>query len=319
MGAIAWLRALVARPSPKVLPPPVGGVTFEAAQAHYTAALRARSITGKTVENKLAAFNYLQPIFQGREIEGIRPFEIARLIRQIHDDGMHVTSRHVLSTSRDFFNEALLQGWVDINPALHVKRLPAPVRRQRLTLAQFLAIADYGRQHFPPWFYVCMRLALVTGQRRSDLIRLRFADVRDGHLFVEQYKTGARVAIPLDLRLDALGCSVGEVIEEARAYGPDDSDFLLRTAARPARCLSAQSLSNRFWVARNAVCPHTGPGEPPTFHEVRSLSERLYRAQGIDTQTLLGHKHQRMTDKYNDERGLNAGCWKYLELPKMPP
>lgn len=41
----------------------------------------------------------------------------------------------------------------------------------------------------------------------------------------------------------------------------------------------------------------------PTFREQRSLSERLYRDQGVDTQKLLGHKTQEMTDRYNDDRG----------------
>ncbi|RGO38690.1 hypothetical protein DXB20_14315, partial [Escherichia coli] len=39
------------------------------------------------------------------------------------------------------------------------------------------------------------------------------------------------------------------------------------------------------------------------FHEQRSLSERLYREQGLDTQKLLGHKSRKMTDRYNDDRG----------------
>lgn len=33
------------------------------------------------------------------------------------------------------------------------------------------------------------------------------------------------------------------------------------------------------------------------------LSERLYRAQGINTKDLLGHKNQIQTDKYHDDRG----------------
>ena len=45
------------------------------------------------------------------------------------------------------------------------------------------------------------------------------------------------------------------------------------------------------------------PGTAPTFHEQRSLSERLYREQGLDTQKLLGHKSRKMTDRYNDDRG----------------
>ena len=44
-------------------------------------------------------------------------------------------------------------------------------------------------------------------------------------------------------------------------------------------------------------------GTPATFHEQRSLSERLYRAQGVNTKDLLGHKNQIQTDKYHDDRG----------------
>jgi hypothetical protein len=46
----------------------------------------------------------------------------------------------------------------------------------------------------------------------------------------------------------------------------------------------------------------------------RSLAERLYCGQGIDTRTLLGHKRQAMTDVYNDDRGLSRGQWRVLIL-----
>ncbi|MBK1712782.1 hypothetical protein CKO43_08320 [Rubrivivax gelatinosus] len=45
----------------------------------------------------------------------------------------------------------------------------------------------------------------------------------------------------------------------------------------------------------------------PTFHEVRSLSKRLYKAQGdVDTETLLGHATERMSNLYDDPRGAEA-------------
>lgn len=53
-----------------------------------------------------------------------------------------------------------------------------------------------------------------------------------------------------------------------------------------------------------------GGRTPPTFHELRSLSERLYRDQGINTQALLGHRHARMTEVYNDPRGAEWGTVK---------
>ncbi|WP_238392818.1 tyrosine-type recombinase/integrase [Buttiauxella sp. 3AFRM03] len=43
---------------------------------------------------------------------------------------------------------------------------------------------------------------------------------------------------------------------------------------------------------------------PPTFHEIRSLAGRLYeKAFGKEfTQKLLGHKSEKMTEKYLDVR-----------------
>ena len=313
-AALDWVRRAFFG-APQENPPLETPASFERAVQHYKAVLATRSLNPKSVNNKVSALRYLEAVFDGRTVDSIRPFEVARLVREIHNAGKQVTSRQVLSVARDIFNEVLLEGWNDINPALHVKRPQAPVRRRRLTLDQFLAIHDYLRAHAPPWAPVSLRLALVTAQRRSDLVRMRSEDVHDGHLFVDQHKTGARIAIPLALRLDALNCTVGDVVEEALRYQPLDNSLLLRTAARPGRRLHPQTVTFRFWKARVALGVHTGPGDPPSLHEIRSLSERLYRAQGVDTQTLLGHRRPQMTDLYNDDRGLTARQWKYVPLP----
>jgi hypothetical protein len=45
--------------------------------------------------------------------------------------------------------------------------------------------------------------------------------------------------------------------------------------------------------------------DAPTFHEIRSLSKRLYMEQGgIDTKALLGHVSDAMADLYANSRGL---------------
>jgi hypothetical protein len=51
------------------------------------------------------------------------------------------------------------------------------------------------------------------------------------------------------------------------------------------------------------MMPRLHETERATFHEIRSLSERLYREQGVDTRLLCGQSHQKMTDRYNDLRG----------------
>lgn len=67
--------------------------------------------------------------------------------------------------------------------------------------------------------------------------------------------------------------------------------------------VSTKTLTSAFKKARDKSGLKWDSGTEPTFHEQRSLSERLYCNQGIDTQKLLGHQTSRMTDKYNNDRG----------------
>ncbi|RJF57272.1 hypothetical protein D4100_00235 [Serratia inhibens] len=73
---------------------------------------------------------------------------------------------------------------------------------------------------------------------------------------------------------------------------------------KPGQSVDTSSLSRSFLETRQAagVNPPKN-GTAPSFHEQRSLAERLYSAQEIDTQTLLGHKTQEMTDRYHDDIG----------------
>ena len=161
-----------------------------------------------------------------------------------------------------------------------------------------------------------MLLALLTGQRISDITKMKFSDVWDGHLHVQQEKTGARIAIPLSLRCEVLGLSLEEVINRCR----DSilSPYILHHTRRSGSSergdpVTPHTLRAHFMAARKATGLKWETGAAPTFHEQRSLSERLYRKQGVDTRTLLGHKRQEMTDKYNDDR--DPG-WKRLVVKK---
>ncbi len=160
-----------------------------------------------------------------------------------------------------------------------------------------------------------MLLALVTGQRLSDICDMKFTDIEDNHLLVEQNKTGSKIAIPLALRCDGLEISLGEVISMCRDQV--FSQYLLHhhhakgTAKRGGK-VKPSTLTVAFSKARDEVdYDWTKNGSAPSFHEQRSLSERLYRAQGIDTRLLLGHSNKTMTDRYNDSRGKE---WKKLVI-----
>src|SRR5690554_3641711 len=71
------------------------------------------------------------------------------------------------------------------NPAAAILKRREKKARARLTKAQFDAI----RALCEPWMQNAMDLALVTLQRRGDVARMKFDDVKDGRLHVVQEKT----------------------------------------------------------------------------------------------------------------------------------
>lgn len=67
--------------------------------------------------------------------------------------------------------------------------------------------------------------------------------------------------------------------------------------------VKSNTITMNFSKARDKADIKWGDGTPATFHEQRSLAERLYVAQGLDTQKLLGHKSPNQTAQYHDDRG----------------
>lgn len=277
----------------------------------FQQSLAARGLSDKTLANHDVALRQLRAAIGRNVISRIRPHQIAQATRELHLRHPHAAQR-LLAEARAVFAEAVALGWSDTNPAAEVKMPVAKIARQRLTLEQWQAMAEYARASMPPWIWRMLILALVTGQRRGDLCRLQFDDVRDDHLCLCQEKTGTLVRIPLDLRMDVIDVSVGEAVEMCRGYSKGNV-YLLRKSTGAQ--LSPDSLSARFETCREAVFgQHTGEGMPPSLHECRSLAERIYRTQGVDTRVLLGHTRQKMTDLYNHDRGLSGGRWKTVTL-----
>lgn len=299
---------LVSRTIGRVAP---GYRTCREWSAVYLQIIDVRQITEHTKANRRCALQHLLNELGDERIGSIKPLRVGKLIRGISTRSPQ-TAKRVLFEARDFFNEAILEGWIDHNPAAAIKPPLVRILRHRLSFDHWRRIRAWSVSNQPPWVQRMLDLALVTGQRRSDIAVMGGANVWDRLLHVEQIKTGTRIALPLDLRLEVLGKTVGDVLEDCVGYAAPGATFVRR---KSGAALVDASLSARFEEAREGAGLTWDSGNPPSLHECRSLSERLYRAQGIDTKTLLGHKHQSMTDIYNDDRGLNGKQWQVLQLP----
>ena len=178
-----------------------------------------------------------------------------------------------------------------------------------MRLEEWQALYEESLKSEPAWVSRMLLLALVTGQRRADLQKMAFADVRNNHLFIEQQKTGERIALPLNLKLKPVHMSLAQVIKSCQKYAVPGETLLRKDNGQPL-CLNYMTARFRDLFVR--VHKRIDTGYRPTLHECRSLSEHLYRQQGIDTQVLLGHRNQAMTDQYNDSRGLDRERFSFL-------
>nr|WP_278991987.1 phage integrase Arm DNA-binding domain-containing protein [Plesiomonas shigelloides] len=262
-----------------------------------------------TFKQKQFPINTLRNMLGTKPIHTISVLDCNTVLEAIQDGGKSRMAQIVRTVMIEVFKVAQHMGDVPVgfNPAEATLKPFNRISRSRISLSEFLIILekahDLTKQHY---LYQSMRLALVTGQRIGDITRMKFSDIEDGYLLVEQEKTERRIAIPLQLRCDAINLSLAELIDDIRSDGIK-SDYLVHTNVSTAQSrvgdsISPQSLSTLFGKIRNTCDIDWGNNTPASFHEIRSLSERLYRDQGIDTQRLLGHSSRMMTDRYNNER-----------------
>lgn len=275
----------------------------------YMMLLDLRDLRPKTREKRKGHVGHIKSAIGGIRISSVRPIHVAQAVHEIWESGRQNTARRVLLEAKDMFAEAVAAGLISANPAASIKPLPVKIRRQRMRLDEWRALYDEAKQSEPAWVSRMLLLALITGQRRADLQKMSFSDIRDGHLYVEQQKTGERIALPFKLKLIPIGMTLDQVIKSCRHYAEPGETLLRKQNGQP---IGNNYMSARFRDLFVRVLGRTDTGFRPTLHECRSLSERLYRDQGVNTQVLLGHKHQRMTDLYNDSRGLDLHEYKFL-------
>lgn len=265
--------------------------------------LRSYKSLGKRMVSMLGADTPLATITALTLSEGLE--KLAR------DEGKARTAQALRNYMRDSFREARVQGWYTAeNPVMDTK-LPVAVevKRSRLSLEVFRQV--YASTSLE-WLRNAMDLALISGQRREDVAIAQFKDFRDGGWWcVQESEKSAnphRIFIPLELRLECVGKSLGDVLSQCRRTGVVSKYLIHQTVERGnspiGRRIWLDTVSRRFGEAVAALNLGWGDKTPPTFHEIRSLSERLYAAQGgVNTQELLGHNDPETTALYHDSRG----------------
>lgn len=272
----------------------------------YIKILLARKLKYKTLEIKTYLIKVIRREIGNKNIRDVSPLDISKIIQIYIDQDKRPSAKSMYHLLRDIFREAYAQDWNNRNPAEPIKCPKVYVKRSRMVLNEFKKLVDAADKN-PKYHYIrdAMLAGVVTAQRRSDISEMKKNQVKRNHLLIEQQKTGSKIALPVKLKCKKIGLSIYDVINKS------SSKFVV--TKRGERVLPKQITSGFARIRDKVFSRDYWSGTPTTFHEIRSLAERLYREQNIDTMTLLGHKSQQTTDRYNDNRGRE---YKKLKISK---
>ncbi len=215
------------------------------------------------------------------------------------------------------FKHAIAKGLVQANPASATIPKKLKVKRKRLTTDQYHAIRDKA----PTWLQNAMDLGLYTLQRREDLVALKWSQVHDGAIWIQQQKVERHGTGNLKISISP---DMQTVLDRCASDGIESAYVIHR---RPHRRVHAQGrndftavLPDLITKEFNKVRKATGlfndyeRGIAPTFHEIRSLGSKRYEDTGTDKrliQALLGHTNEKMTDVYLDRYDVK---WEEIEI-----
>jgi integrase len=193
------------------------------------------------------------------------------------------TANRLLGLISILMETAITAGWIEANPTVGVKRL-----KHRSTGFATWAEPDIAayRAYYPLGSRerLVLELALGTGQRRGDLVRLGWRHVTNAAIEIKQSKTGASVTVPIVWELQA-----------ALDFCPRDRlTFIAGAGGRP---LGAESLGAEFrgWVR---AC---GLPDRLALHGLRKAACRRLAEAGStphEISAISGHKTLSEVERY---------------------
>lgn len=221
----------------------------------------------------------LKPILQEFRPDQVKPKHVAAIKVALRDTPN--MANRCLSVLRTVFATAVEWQLIESNPCIGVRRHGEVKRDRFLTDAELAAIRAAGS----PRFQCMVDLLYLTGQRVSDVLAIRLADLTADGIRFRQGKTGAKLLVAWTPELRA-------VVERLRGLGGNVvamTLFYTRTGKVPAyRTVKDQ------W---DAACRKAGV-EDAHIHDIRAKSLTHAKRQGLDPTALAGHASAAMTERY---------------------
>ncbi len=176
----------------------VAGNTFAALVEAYQASPEWNELSANTREEWGRQLKRILAAWRELQVEGVEPKHVLAL-RDAHAK-TPASANNLLRTLSSLLGWSVPRGWRRDNPCREI---------QKLKIGEGYApwpwdAIEYFAAHARRDLWHAAALALFSGQRLSDVLKVKWSDVSDGLLAVRQGKTGKSLRIPIHRRLAAV-------------------------------------------------------------------------------------------------------------------
>jgi integrase len=221
-----------------------------------------RRLAESTRTSRLIAYDHLEPIHH--TVSGLTRRNIVGIRDQLADKPGTATT--VLIAIKALLSWAVNHDWIEVNPALGVKGFGTTRGNRRWHDHEVRAVLDHPE--IPERVKLAVMLALYTGQRRTDCIRMQWS-AYDGRIIrLRQQKTGTELVIPVHPDLKAA------LDREPRKALTILTSSAERRGLRPDSTRRSNPLSTRRASSARPItaCASPPPRSLPSLARARSRS-----------------------------------------------
>lgn len=208
--------------------------------------------------------------------------ETKHIARYLDERTAKIEANREIAFLSSVYTKAIRWGWCSVNPCRGVERNQEQKRRRYLEDDEIEKLrAAAGKT-----VRAVMDLALLTGLRKKDLLKIRVADLREDGLFVEQSKTGKRQVFTWTPALQ-------EAVERAKTLRPQALRRRVRSVYLFANREGQPYTTTGFDSMWQRVVKKSGLKDV-RFHDLRAKAG----SDASNATELLGHDDPRTTVRY---------------------
>lgn len=243
--------------------------------------------TGAPKHTRQVLGNHVYPSIGDRRIDAVTPADLDALYGRLRLKLSPATVRRIHASIRAAFEQAVRWGMLDRNPAMRATPPRAPARPPRkIPDAAVLRAAIDSVEADDTTFAMFLRLAIHTGARRGEIVRLRWEDVTVGPegavVSFYQSKTDRWKHVPIGpVTASQLDRYRRDLFEQSMAIGAGRPVWVFPSWKSPGHHIHPHTTTHA-WIALREKTGLDGV----RLHDLRHTMVSVLLGAGVDVATV---------------------------------